>query len=208
MKYKAIIYDIDCTLLNTIDMNMYTLIKIIKEELNEDWTFDEVCKFLPYPGMRIMEELNIKDKENTYARWVRYVNEYPEGAKLYKGFEKVLPTLNECIDQAICSSKMKPQYKIDVLDKGLGKYFKTAVLMEDTTKHKPDPEPLLLCLKRLGIQAKEALYIGDAYYDYLAAYHAGVDFGYAKWGSFSSEGIINPTYVFDEPIDILRIMEE
>ena len=30
-KYKAIIYDLDGTVLNTINMNMYPLIKIIKE---------------------------------------------------------------------------------------------------------------------------------------------------------------------------------
>ena len=41
-KYKAILYDLDGTVLNTLDMNMYPLLKIIKEELNEDWTFDQV----------------------------------------------------------------------------------------------------------------------------------------------------------------------
>ena len=40
--YKAIIYDIDGTLLNTVDQNMYPLIRIIKEELGEDWTFEQV----------------------------------------------------------------------------------------------------------------------------------------------------------------------
>ena len=41
-KYKAIIYDLDGTVLNTINMNMYPLIKIIKEESGEDWTFEQV----------------------------------------------------------------------------------------------------------------------------------------------------------------------
>lgn len=208
MKYKAVIYDIDCTLLDTIEMNMYPLMRIIKEELNEDWSFKQVCQFLPYPGMKTMEILKIKDKEKTYARWVKYVNEYPEGAKLYEGFEKVLAMLDGCLIQAIVSSKMKPQYKIDVIDKGIGQYFKTAILMEDTIKHKPDPEPLLLCLKKLNIKAKDALYIGDAYCDYMASLNAGIDFGYATWGSFSDEGICNPTYVFNKPLDILKILEE
>ena len=44
-KYKAIIYDLDGTVLNTINMNMYPLIKIIKEETGEDWTFEQVLKF-------------------------------------------------------------------------------------------------------------------------------------------------------------------
>ena len=62
-KYKAVIYDIDGTVLNTLNMNMYPLMRIIKEELNEDWSFEDVLKFAAYPGMKVMEELNIKDKE-------------------------------------------------------------------------------------------------------------------------------------------------
>ena len=54
-KYEAIIYDIDGTLLNTLNMNMYPLMKIIKEETGEDWTFEQVLKFAAYPGMKVME---------------------------------------------------------------------------------------------------------------------------------------------------------
>ena len=59
-KYKAIIYDIDGTLLDTLKMNMYPLMKIIKEETGEDWTFEQVLKFAAYPGMKVMEELGVK----------------------------------------------------------------------------------------------------------------------------------------------------
>ena len=88
-KYKAIIYDIDGTLLDTLKMNMYPLMKIIKEETGEDWTFEQVLKFAAYPGMKVMEELGVKDQEKTYARWVQYVNDYEDGATLFEGFEEV-----------------------------------------------------------------------------------------------------------------------
>ena len=48
-KYKAIIYDIDGTLLDTLKMNMYPLMKIIKEETGEDWTF-KICSLSRYEG--------------------------------------------------------------------------------------------------------------------------------------------------------------
>ena len=92
-KYKAIIYDIDGTLLDTLKMNMYPLMKIIKEETGEDWTFEQVLKFAAYPGMKVMEELGVKDQEKTYARWVQYVNDYEDGATLFEGFEEVLEHL-------------------------------------------------------------------------------------------------------------------
>ena len=200
-KYKAIIYDLDGTVLNTINMNMYPLIKIIKEETGEDWTFEQVLKFLPYPGMKVMEELQVADKEKAYARWVKYVNEYEEGASLYPGFEEIFEAFDGSIIQAVASAKTTAQYQIDFVAKGLDKYMKTAVLANDTVKHKPDPEPLLECLKRLSLQPEDVIYIGDAHSDYLASKNAGIDFGYAKWGS-----IDKPDHVFEQPLDLLKLL--
>ena len=205
-KYKAIIYDLDGTVLNTINMNMYPLIKIIKEETGEDWTFEQVLKFLPYPGMKVMEELQVADKEKAYARWVKYVNEYEEGASLYPGFEEIFEAFDGSIIQAVASAKTTAQYQIDFVAKGLDKYMKTAVLANDTVKHKPDPEPLLECLKRLSLQPEDVIYIGDAHSDYLASKNAGIDFGYAKWGSVSAKGIDKPDHVFGQPLDLLKLL--
>ena len=207
-KYKAIIYDIDGTVLNTLNMNMYPLMKIIKEETGEDWTFEDALKFAAYPGMKVMEELDVKDKEKTYARWVQYVNEYEEGATLYDGFEEVFKTFQEHhIIQAVVSAKTKKQYQIDFVDKGLDQYMEVAILADDTKKHKPDPEPLLECIKRLNIDVEDAIYIGDAFSDYQASLNAHMDFGYAKWGSVSSQGIDNPDYVFATPLELLELVK-
>lgn len=205
-KYKAIIYDIDGTVLNTLNMNMYPLIKIIKEETGEDWTFEDVLKFAPYPGMKVMEELQVKDKEKTYARWVQYVSEYEEGATLYDGFEDVFKAFDGKIIQAVVSAKTTKQYQIDFVDKGLDQYMQVAILADDTDKHKPDPEPLFECLKRINVKPSEAIYIGDALSDYLASQNAHMDFGYAKWGSVSSKGIDEPTYIFETPLELLKLL--
>ena len=208
-KYKAIIYDIDRTVLNTLNMNMYPLIQIIKEETGEEWTFEQVLKFAAYPGMKVMQELGVKDQEKTYARWVKYVNEYEEGATLYDGFMEVFKAFQDNhIIQAVVSAKTAKQYEIDFVDKGLDKFMDVAILADDTTKHKPNPEPLLECIKRLNIEVSEAIYIGDALSDYQASRNAGMDFGYAKWGSVSSEGIDHPDLVFESPLDLLKLLEK
>lgn len=205
--YKAVIYDIDGTVLNTLKMNMYPLMKIIKEELNEDWTFEEVLKFASYPGMKVMEELNIKDQEGTYQRWVRYVNEYEEGATLYPGFERVFATFDAVgMIQAVVSAKTQAQYQIDMVDKGLDHFMKTAILADDTIRHKPDPEPLLLCLKKLNMHPEDVIYIVDARSDALAAKNAGIDFGYAKWGNVAKETMADAAFVFESPEDLLELM--
>lgn len=204
--YKAILYDLDGTILNTLHRNMIPLLQIIKEEMGEVWTFDEVLTFVPYPGMKIMEELQVKDKEKTYARWVQYVNEYEDGATLYEGFEQVFSAFQPHFLQAVVSAKTKEQYQFDVVSKGIDRYMQTALLADDTKKHKPDPEPLLECVKRLGIAVKEAIYIADALSDYQAASNAKMDFGYATWGSVSNNGIIIPTFEFSKPMDLLQLL--
>lgn len=206
-RYRAVIYDIDATVLNTLNMNMYPLMKIIKEETGEDWSFEEVLKFAAYPGMKVMEELNIKDKEETYNRWVRYVNEYQEGASLYEGFEEVFEKFRSAnMVQAVVSAKTRKQYEIDVVSKGIDKYMSAVILADDTKLHKPYPEPLLECVKRLDMAVDEVIYIGDAKSDYEAARNAHMDFGYAKWGSVSGNGIGLPEYVFDQPLDLLKLI--
>jgi phosphoglycolate phosphatase-like HAD superfamily hydrolase len=59
---------------------------------------------------------------------------------------------------------------------GLEPHFRVAVGYEDTTKHKPDAEPLLLACKRLGVAPERALYVGDAQNDLLCARAAGTHF--------------------------------
>lgn len=204
--YKAIIYDIDGTILNTLNMNLIPLLQIIKEELNEVWELKDVLKYASSPGLRILEDLGIKDIEKTYVRWVQYVNEYEEGAILYDGFEEVFQRFNDIgLRQAVASAKNREQYDIDMVSQGYDKYIETAVLADDTTLHKPHPDPLLECLRRLELDARQVVYVGDSLYDYQASRSAGIDFAYAKWGSVSDEGIEDPDYIIENPVDLLNL---
>ena len=207
--YKAIIFDIDGTLLNTVDQNMYPLIRIIKEELGEDWTYEQVVPFTANPGMKTMEILGIRDKETVYARWVRYVNEYGPGAQPYDGIDALLDVAEEKgLKMGIVSSKRRKQYGIDMVERsGFDAYMDTAVLFEDTDKHKPDPTPLFECLRRLGVEARDALYVGDARGDLEAARAAGMDFAYASWGSFFPMERTEPDYYPDCPRDLIEMLK-
>ncbi len=206
--YKAIIYDIDGTLLNTLDMNMYPLMQIIREELGEEWTFEQVLRFASQPGMKTLADLGIRDIDQVYARWVRYVNAYGEGAVPFDGIAQLLPAVREMgLRQAVVSAKRAGQYAIDMGRHGFDAFMEAAVLFDDTTKHKPDPEPLNECLRRLGLTAAEALYVGDARSDLEASRNAGMDFAYAKWGSHSPVSAEEADYTLEHPRDLMELLK-
>lgn len=203
-KYKCIIFDLDGTVLNTERMNMVPLQRLIKEELGKDISYKNLLKYKAYAGKKTIEELGFKDIEKSYGKWVKYVNEFEEGATLYDGFDEVIKTLyKEGIICAIASSKMKNQYEIDFGPTGLKEYIKCEVLAEDTERHKPHPDPLLKVAEILDISPKECMYIGDTIFDFKATKAAGMDFGIAMWGADSLDGI-EADFNLKEPKDILK----
>lgn len=54
--------------------------------------------------------------------------------------------------------------------------------MEDTERHKPDPDPVLEALRRLGASPSEAAYVGDSPFDIAAGKAAGVLAVGVTWG--------------------------
>lgn len=205
-QYKAIIYDIDGTLLDTLKMNMIPLLKILHEEGLTDLSYESILKYASYPGRNVLDELNIKNPDEVYLRWVQYVNEYEEGATIYSGVVELLKEVEQLgIKQAVVSAKTMNQYRIDFVSKGLDAFMTCRVLAEDTEKHKPDPEPLLKCLSLLNLKNKEVCYVGDAYSDYLASNEAGIDFIYAKWSGLM-DSRIQAKIELNHPLELIEVI--
>lgn len=69
---------------------------------------------------------------------------------------------------------------------GLARYMRCVIGSDSTTKHKPDPEPVLMALERLGARAGESVFVGDSPYDMQAARSAGVHALGVSWGAFEA----------------------
>ncbi|MDQ4128013.1 MAG: HAD hydrolase-like protein, partial [Actinomycetota bacterium] len=83
------------------------------------------------------------------------------------------------------------------------------VTLEDTTEHKPHPEPLLTGLKLLGdVPRERAAYVGDSPFDVEAAKAAGLTSVAVSWGAFSEDTLraAKPDYLvpdIDAAVDVL-----
>jgi pyrophosphatase PpaX len=72
---------------------------------------------------------------------------------------------------------------------GLARFIKVVVGADAVTKHKPEPEPVLLALERLAVAPDEAVLVGDSPHDIAAGNAAGVATIAALWGPFTREQI-------------------
>jgi pyrophosphatase PpaX len=83
----------------------------------------------------------------------------------------------------------------------------SAIFLEDTTVHKPHPEPILVALERLNTTADGAVYVGDSRHDIIAARAAGVRTVGALWGPLPRTDLERegPSFVADSITDLLEI---
>ena len=70
---------------------------------------------------------------------------------------------------------------------GIADKFDVIIGLEDVTHAKPDPEPLLTALSRLGVEAAQAVYVGDTDIDMKTAAAAGVRGIGVTTGNFGAE---------------------
>ena len=83
----------------------------------------------------------------------------------------------------------------------------SAVFLEDTNVHKPNPEPILAALHRLSEDAQAAAYVGDSRHDIVAARAAGVRSVAALWGPSprTELELERPDFTAESITDLLEI---
>lgn len=116
--------------------------------------------------------------------------------------EETIKLLSKNYSLGIVTSRVKNGVFEPPTMKKIEKYFKVVISYEDTIKHKPDSEPLLLAVQKLGIKRSEAVYVGDAQTDILAAKSAGMKS--ILFPDSKIEGADASTNYFPEIINLIK----
>lgn len=100
-----------------------------------------------------------------------------EGIALFPGTVELLQGLHRAgVKLAIVSSRRSLTIERTLEGAGLSEAVEFVIGSTDVTRHKPDPEGLLLAMDRLGLKPDEVLYCGDTVMDAGAAQNAGCHF--------------------------------
>ena len=212
---KCAIFDLDGTLVNTIDdigLSCDYLIK--KYGYNANWNEQDYIRFVG-SGARLLVDnafgnsLNEKQLDDMFEEFKLYYDEHKlDHAHLYEGIKDQLDSLKQRgIKLAVVTNK--PHIAaVDMCECFFGKdYFISVQGNELKYPTKPDPTTTLLAIDKCGCSKDEVLYFGDSDVDMQTAINAGVKAVGVSWGYRSRKVLqkYNPFAVIDNVKEMSKL---
>ncbi|MFO7317778.1 MAG: pyrophosphatase PpaX [Bacilli bacterium] len=208
---KALLFDFDGTLLNTNELIIRTFMHVLNDKFPGQYSPQDCIKFIGPSLKETFEQITPNEVDEMIAKYREWNHAYHD--QYVKEFDGVNETLEQLKQEghklAIVSTKKK-----ETIERGLKlmkaeHYFDFWIGLEDVSKVKPDPEPVLLALDRLKVPKEKALMIGDNYHDILAGKNAGVKTAGVAW-SIKGEDYLRqfqPDYMLHHMSDLLTIVK-
>src|SRR4051812_201931 len=148
------------------------------------FTDAELMKAVGGPGLEAQMVALDPDRVDELVQVYRAHNEpLHETLECCAGMDAVLAQLkDEGRRLGIVTAKRRLTVELAFARLPIEHFFDVVVGGDETERHKPDPAPLLLALARLGVEADEAVYVGDSPFDMQAARAAGLYAVGVSWG--------------------------
>lgn len=203
---KAIIFDFDGTLANTLPICFYAFQRVFKEFDNKDLTSEEIKEmFGPSETGIIRNNLSNPNKEEAieffYEKYSELhrslVENNPEILELLKSLKEI------DIKLGIFTGKAKRSLDISLKALDMEGMFDVIITGDDVVNPKPDSEGLLKALSLLGVKNSEAIFVGDSDADIIAGVKADVYTIGVQWLPEYQTSIFT-----EEPNVILKSVEE
>ena len=210
-RLPAILFDLDGTLIDSIELILksarYAFQKLDREcPSDQEWLTGVGIPLFTMFGRYAHDEA---DKAALIAAYREYQMEHHD--RLIRCYEAVVDTVLELRrrghELAIVTSKSEYLSLRALNLVGLARHVDTIVGCDGSTRHKPDPEPVMIALHRLGYAPRDAIFVGDSVHDILAGNAAGVRSAAALWGPFTRADLEpgNPSTWLSSISDILAI---
>lgn len=184
MPRRAIIFDLDGTLVDTAPDLMLATNHVLKTLGRRAITMEEVRSFVGHGARALIargcaatgEPASERAVETLYQEFIiHYAANIAEASRPYPG---LIAFLDRCraadILLGVCTNKLE-SLSIRLLDAlGMRSYFGAVVGPDTIGVAKPDPRPYFETVRRLGIEAQHSVMVGDSETDVLTARAAGV----------------------------------
>ncbi|QYZ65913.1 MAG: phosphoglycolate phosphatase [Gammaproteobacteria bacterium (ex Lamellibrachia satsuma)] len=217
---KMILIDVDGTLVDSVPDLAYCVDEMMKqlgrpvwgEERVRDWVGNGVERLTRRALIGQLDgEPDEADFDKAYPIFLElYAENTSKRSLLYPGVREGLDYLKSAGYQLGCVTNKAAQFTIPLL-KSLGVHDEFDIVISGDTlaKKKPDPMPLLHGAEHFGVDASDAMMLGDSVSDVKAARAAGFQIVCMSYGYNHGVDIreANPDAVIDSMAEIQGLLE-
>lgn len=209
---NALLFDFDGTLLDTNELIIQTFTAVLGEHFPGRYEREDILHFIGPSLEQTFESIDAERAVELTAQY-RATNKqlHDELITEYDGVAETLRLLKaRGVKMAIVSTKRSANIKRGLALMGIEEVFEHIISLDEVKNPKPDPEPILLALEKLGASKEEALMIGDNYHDIEGGKNAGVRTAGVAW-SIKGEvflASLDPDYMLQHISDLLELTKE
>lgn len=215
VKASTVLFDFDGTIMNTntliIDSWQHTYRTLEGREIDEE----SIVRTFGEPLVKSMEKAfpHVDPNESVEIYRSYHRDSFGERITIFPGMKELIYELyHRGFKLAVVTSRARLTTEEAMVKYGIKDYFHSVVTCDDTTKHKPDPEPVYIALRQLNSTPQESIMVGDSMYDILCAKNAGVRSVLVGWALAVTEeeknGPEGPDYFIRQAEDLLQLLEK
>ena len=193
LHYKAVIFDMDGTILDTLDDLASSVNYALEANGLPKRTREEVRRFVGNGAVKLIRRAvpegtadDLFDK--VFALYTSYYDVHcADATKPYDGITELLALLrSKGIKTAVVSNKPDEAVRI-LAEMYFPRLFDAAAGTRDGIKTKPAPDSVFEIIKKIGAEKKGCVYVGDSEVDIETAKNAGIPCISVSWGFKDSE---------------------
>ena len=214
MSYRLAIFDMDGTILYTLEDLMISVNHALRTEGLPERTLDDIRRFV---GNGIRKTIERAVPEGTPTNVIdRLFNKFNEHYKVhsndhtrpYDGIVEAIRDIRSAGIMTACVSNKSDFAVQDLVKIYFDGLFDYSVGAKEGKELKPAPDSVYDVLETLGIDKKDAVYIGDSNVDLETAVNSGLDCISVLWGFRDKEFLINHGAVTfaEKPVDLIALI--
>jgi pyrophosphatase PpaX len=211
MRFPVVLFDLDGTVVDSGAIILASMRHATREVLGSEHTDEELMEAVGGPGLEAQLAVFGPDDVDELVRVYRAHNEpLHETLEAFAGMEDVLIQLHEEGRRlGVVTAKRRSTVELAFARVPVAHLFETVVGGDETEKHKPDPEPLLLAAQRMGADPASSAYVGDSPFDIRAAKAAGMFAVAVTWGRIHDRERLEreePDAIADSAEELLELL--
>ena len=211
MRFPVILFDLDGTVIDSGAIILASMRHAAKQVLGEEPPDELLMAAVGGPGLEAQMQALAPDRVEELVTVYRAHNEpLHEQLVCCAGIDDLLVRLkDEGRRLGLVTAKRRATVMLafDVLP--LEHLFEAVVGGDETRRHKPDPEPLLLAAKRMEVDPGDCAYVGDSPFDMRAAKAAGMFAVAVTWGGIHDRAKLEreePDAIVDTAEDLYGVL--